>query len=164
MFSFHSFCFLLTPSIFIRADSVSCAMCKKISHLGCLDPPLHVKPKNGYSWVCATCSKQHTDQVEEYMATGIKTKVASKPTLQPKQKAGVKLMGKGKGREGTFNILPFSLPVTNEPLLQRIVTYTPHRKEMRTMNGWPYRYFGVNTDTFSILGKSASFDGDSFPL
>lgn len=70
-------------------DSVICAMCKHIFHLSCLDPPLAQKPRVGYSWACAPCSKAHDEEVETYMETGI---------APPKKVVEVKGKGKGKGK------------------------------------------------------------------
>lgn len=64
-------------------------MCKHIFHLSCLDPPLAQKPRVGYSWACAPCSKAHDEEVESYMETGI---------APPKKLVDVKGKGKGKAK------------------------------------------------------------------
>ncbi|KAI5475580.1 PHD finger and BAH domain protein (Snt2) [Pseudohyphozyma bogoriensis] len=53
-------------------ESITCAHCRHIFHLRCLDPPLSQKPKSGYSWVCAPCSKAHEEEVEEFMEKGVR--------------------------------------------------------------------------------------------
>lgn len=69
-------------------------MCKCVFHLYCLDPPLAQRPKTGYSWSCAPCSKAHEDEVEAYMETGISPvkKISDTVAVPGNSRA------KGKGR------------------------------------------------------------------
>ncbi|KAK4051246.1 putative PHD type zinc finger protein with BAH domain-containing protein [Microbotryomycetes sp. JL201] len=53
-----------------HADSVKCARCARVFHLGCVDPPMAQKPKSGYAWSCAPCSKAHADEVDAYAEAG----------------------------------------------------------------------------------------------
>lgn len=104
-------------------------MCKHVYHLACLDPPLSIKPRMGYSWACAPCSKKHHEEVEKYQETGIKTKLGNT------EKTFLTKAAKGKARE---------------------VVLSTQGSSMKLTNGWPYRYFGVNTEQDSILGEISS--------
>lgn len=53
-----------------RPESVACARCSRVFHLTCVDPPLAAKPKAGYGWSCAPCSKAHDEEVEGYLEQG----------------------------------------------------------------------------------------------
>jgi len=53
-----------------RPESVACARCARVFHLTCVDPPLAAKPKAGYGWSCAPCSKAHDEEVEGYAEQG----------------------------------------------------------------------------------------------
>lgn len=52
-------------------ESVACARCARVFHLSCVDPPLAAKPKAGYGWSCAPCSKAHDEEVEGYLEAGM---------------------------------------------------------------------------------------------
>lgn len=68
-------------------------------HLGCVDPPLAQKPKSGYAWSCAPCSKAHDEEVEVYAETGrapLKKFAKPKEVVVPAVEA-VEEKGKGKG-------------------------------------------------------------------
>ncbi|KPV75349.1 uncharacterized protein RHOBADRAFT_14417, partial [Rhodotorula graminis WP1] len=53
-----------------KPESVACARCARVFHLTCVDPPLAAKPKAGYGWSCAPCSKAHDEEVEGYAEQG----------------------------------------------------------------------------------------------
>ncbi|KAL8280660.1 hypothetical protein RQP46_006983 [Phenoliferia psychrophenolica] len=111
-----------------NAESVTCDRCKSVWHLSCLDPPLAQKPKVGYSWSCAPCSKAHDEEVEAYMETGIApVKKADLTAGKAKGKGKEKeKLDKGKGKE-----------------------VVPGR--VRLTNGWPFRYYGMHTEPYSVL-------------
>ena len=78
-------------------ESVTCARCSRVFHLTCVDPPLAMKPKAGYAWSCAPCSKAHEDQVESFIVKGVA------PSKNPSDKRVVVPVveaaeGKGKAR------------------------------------------------------------------
>ncbi|OLY81093.1 Lid2 complex component snt2 [Smittium mucronatum] len=39
------------------ANSMTCSICNKPTHMACLDPPIIKKPSKGYAWQCAPCLK-----------------------------------------------------------------------------------------------------------
>jgi hypothetical protein len=98
----------MLPSCYHSPESVTCAHCQHVFHLSCLDPPLSQKPKIGYSWACAPCSKAYDDQVEFYMETGIAPagKGTGSATLNGKGKGKEVLPGKGKGKDKEGKSLP----------------------------------------------------------
>lgn len=108
-------------------ESITCAHCQKVFHLTCLDPPLFQKPRTGYSFSCAPCAKAHDEEVEEYMRTGIPpVKKAAAEGNGPKSKTG-----KGKKKEVLDDAGTISYG--------------------KTTNGWPFRYFGMHTEAYSVL-------------
>ena len=67
-----------------------------------MDPPLAQKPKIGYSWSCAPCSKAHDEEVENYMETGVAPVKKVDPKLAKGKAKGKEKekIDKGKGKEG----------------------------------------------------------------
>lgn len=110
-----SLCIKLTDSSH-SAESVSCARCANVYHLNCVDPPLAAKPKAGYGWSCAPCSRAHDEEVETWAETGLPPpvrKAAAEAVSKVKTvaPAGTSQMlhasKKGKAREGAFTSREF---------------------------------------------------------
>ncbi|ORY92456.1 hypothetical protein BCR35DRAFT_297872 [Leucosporidium creatinivorum] len=119
-------------------ESVTCARCTNVFHLGCVDPPLSHKPKAGYAWSCAPCSKAHEEEVEVYMETGrapLKKLAPGKDVVVPVAIEAAKEKGKGKGKAN--DITP------PEPNVDS--------RKWRTTHGWPFRYFGMHTKAENVL-------------
>ncbi|KAK4700557.1 hypothetical protein P7C70_g5687, partial [Phenoliferia sp. Uapishka_3] len=115
-------------------ESVTCARCRSVFHLDCLDPPLAQKPKIGYSWSCAPCSKAHDEEVETYMETGI---APTKKVLPDQQKGKDK--GKGKEKE------------TSKEKANKGKGKEVDSGRIRSTHGWPFRYFGMHSDAYAVL-------------
>ncbi|GAA5970836.1 hypothetical protein JCM11641_004472 [Rhodosporidiobolus odoratus] len=122
-------------------ESVTCARCARVFHLNCLDPPLAAKPKAGYAWSCAPCTLAHDEEVEGYAETGFGPPPVRKAAegfnrvhgmYDPKAPQVLSQKGKGKARE-------VEAGVRTDP------------REWHTMNGWPFRYFGMHTNAYSVL-------------
>jgi len=64
-----------------RPESVTCLRCEKVFHLTCLDPPLPAKPKAGYAWSCAPCTRAHEEELEDSLNG--KGKAAGKAGVAP---------------------------------------------------------------------------------
>ncbi|CDK26454.1 unnamed protein product [Kuraishia capsulata CBS 1993] len=47
------------------ADSIDCHKCGKYYHMLCLDPPIFSKPKRGFGWYCAKCSRDLEIELHE---------------------------------------------------------------------------------------------------
>lgn len=130
-------------------------------HLSCLDPPLTQKPKTGYSWSCAPCSKAHEDEVEEYTESGtaITKKIAGDALKKSRGKgsdgkgAGNGALDKGKGKEGMPD-LDTSLSISHRLILPCSVSPADSVTGLRLTNQWPMRYFGMHTEAYSVLGES----------
>ncbi|BGP15912.1 putative PHD type zinc finger protein with BAH domain-containing protein [Rhodosporidiobolus nylandii] len=122
-------------------ESVTCARCARVFHLNCLDPPLAAKPKAGYGWSCAPCSKAHDEEVEGALEGGFGPppirKAAESSNRQfgmydPKAPQMLSQKQKGKARE--------------------VDTYArTNPRDWHMMNGWPFRYFGMHTNAYSVL-------------
>lgn len=82
-------------------ESVTCARCNRVFHLTCLDPPLPQKPKAGYSWSCAPCSKAHEDMVDGHLDI-VKASTGKRMVEKGKQASAPNSKDKGKEREGEF--------------------------------------------------------------
>ncbi|GAA5923198.1 hypothetical protein JCM1841_005926 [Sporobolomyces salmonicolor] len=121
-------------------ESVTCARCTRVFHLTCLDPPLLAKPKAGYGWSCAPCSKAHDEEVEGYMETGVgpppvrKAAEAPAKSTMPAASAGGAGGSKGKGKARA---------------VQSQANTDPH--DWRMTHGWPFRYFGMHTNAYGVL-------------
>ncbi|CDR48211.1 RHTO0S16e03642g1_1 [Rhodotorula toruloides] len=124
-----------------NAESVSCARCANVYHLNCVDPPLAAKPKAGYGWSCAPCSRAHDEEVETWAETGLPPPVRKaaieaaarvKTVAPPGTSQMLHASKKGKAREVGPGVRP-----------------DPH--DWRMTNGWPYRYFGMHTNAYQIL-------------
>ncbi|GAA5981852.1 hypothetical protein JCM10908_004638 [Rhodotorula pacifica] len=121
------------------ADSVTCARCSKVFHLGCVDPPLAAKPKAGYGWSCAPCNKAYEDEVEEFAESGFRP---GPPARKPGGVSGyitapggsqmLHASKKGKARE----VAPTA-------------RVDPH--DWRMTNGWPFRYFGMHAHAYNVM-------------
>ncbi|GAA5870279.1 hypothetical protein JCM3774_004631 [Rhodotorula dairenensis] len=122
------------------ADSVTCARCSKVFHLGCVDPPLAAKPKAGYGWSCAPCNKAYEEEVEEFAESGFRPgpparKPAVPGTHTPGSAGGSQMLHaskKGKARE-----------------VGPGVRVDPH--DWRMTNGWPFRYFGMHAHAYNVM-------------
>ncbi|GAA5860030.1 hypothetical protein JCM1840_001847 [Sporobolomyces johnsonii] len=121
-------------------ESVTCARCSRVFHLTCLDPPLPAKPKAGYGWSCAPCSKAHEEEVEGYMETGVGPppvrKAAEGPAKSATPAASASGAGGSKGKGKAREVQPQANP-------------DPH--DWRMTHGWPFRYFGMHTNAYGVL-------------
>ncbi|GJN89120.1 hypothetical protein Rhopal_002094-T1 [Rhodotorula paludigena] len=108
-------------------ESVACARCARVFHLSCVDPPLAAKPKAGYGWSCAPCSKAHDEEVEGYLEAGMGPPPGGSPGPQM-----LHASKKGKARQVDAQVRP-----------------DPH--DWRMTQGWPFRYFGMHTNAYNVL-------------
>ncbi|GAA5928195.1 uncharacterized protein JCM15063_003815 [Sporobolomyces koalae] len=68
-------------------ESVTCLRCQKVFHLTCLDPPLSHKPKAGYAWSCAPCTKAYEEEAEQQAKMDYSNaKLHAKTTFKGKKK------------------------------------------------------------------------------
>ncbi|GAA6027490.1 hypothetical protein JCM8097_007887 [Rhodosporidiobolus ruineniae] len=128
-------------------ESVTCARCASVFHLNCLDPPLPAKPKAGYGWSCAPCSKAYDEQVESYAEAGLGPPPIRKASetvarvqlgnYDPKAPQMLSQKGKGKARE-------VDASVRSDP------------RDWHMTNGWPFRYFGMHASAYNILDPHES--------
>ncbi|GAA6058119.1 hypothetical protein JCM3770_005947 [Rhodotorula araucariae] len=125
-----------------KPESVACARCSRVFHLTCVDPPLAAKPKAGYGWSCAPCSKAHDEEVEGYLEAGFGPPPVRKAAVGVEGPPGKALAAagsqmlhankKGKARQVDANSRP-----------------DPH--DWRMTNGWPFRYFGMHSNAYNVL-------------
>lgn len=62
-----------------------------------------MKPKTGYSWACATCSKEHDEEVDNYTETGAAPRRrlnGANASAKAAKAAKAVVPSKGKEREG----------------------------------------------------------------
>lgn len=119
------------------ADSVTCARCSKVFHLGCVDPPLAAKPKAGYGWSCAPCNKAYEEEIEEAAESGFRPG-------PPARKAGIAGGGSGNGTASPYGGSQM-LHASKKGKTREVgadVRTDPHDWHMT--NGWPFRYFGTS--------------------
>ncbi|SGZ28370.1 BQ5605_C027g10323 [Microbotryum silenes-dioicae] len=155
------------------SDSVICARCAKVFHLGCVDPPLAQKPKAGWAWACAPCARAHQVEVDAYMETGIAPtrhaaiapkphksngKGSSAPDSSSKDalKNGTKL-ATAKGSECSAESAASAQDrgKGKEVDLGKRGPYAKSR-QWRMLNGWPFRYYGMHTPSNSVLDRHDS--------
>lgn len=115
------------------ADSVTCALCSRAYHFACLNPPLTRKPERGYTWACAPCSKQRQDEIEDSLSKGLDATPASASG------SGRTLRDKGKKKE--------------TPTTTVIQSGSEAGGTLRTVDGWPFRYYGQYTDPATVLDE-----------
>ncbi|MBW0464356.1 hypothetical protein O181_004071 [Austropuccinia psidii MF-1] len=123
------------------ADSVTCALCNGAYHFACLNPPLSRKPERGYRWACAPCSKKRQESIED-QNLAIAKAATEQMALSTTNSSGVpgngrSLRDKGKKKEVTVSSL---VQPGNGP-----------DGVLRTVDGWPFRYYGQYTDPASVL-------------
>ncbi|KAM0787505.1 hypothetical protein ACM66B_003577 [Microbotryomycetes sp. NB124-2] len=116
-----------------HADSVKCARCARVFHLGCVDPPMAQKPKNGYAWTCAPCSKAHADEVDAYAEAGVTLNKPAPSTKSSKTKKSAPAASSSKRRAN-------QAPAVNAD-----------SRKWRMTNGWPFRYYGMHTDNNNVM-------------
>ncbi|KWU46247.1 hypothetical protein RHOSPDRAFT_28511 [Rhodotorula sp. JG-1b] len=116
------------------ADSVACARCSKVFHLGCVDPPLAAKPKAGYGWSCAPCNKAYEEEVEEFAESGFR------PGPPARKPAGGTAAAAASGGGGGSQMLHASKKGKAREVGPG-VRVDPH--DWRMTNGFPFRYFGT---------------------
>jgi len=132
------------------ADSVTCALCGGAYHFTCLNPPLIRKPDRGhrwargYQWACAPCSKKRQESIEDQALAltkesadeSVVATTSSGPAAAP---SGRSLRDKGKKKEPMVTAL---VQPGNGP-----------DGVLRTVDGWPFRYYGRHTEPTSVLGQ-----------
>lgn len=116
-------------------NSVSCEICSKHFHLQCLNPPLPAKPKKGFGFTCAPCFHRQEQEYEEYLE--------GKRDTPPTTAKSSKSKGKAKAVPGSTATTPIT-PATQAP------------GQMRLLNGWPWRYYGVHTLPEDVLDPHES--------
>ncbi|GAA6018993.1 hypothetical protein JCM8202_000634 [Rhodotorula sphaerocarpa] len=126
------------------ADSVTCARCSKVFHLGCVDPPLAAKPKAGYGWSCAPCNKAYEEEIEEAAECGFRPG-------PPARKAGIAGGGSGNGTASPYGGSQM-LHASKKGKAREVgadVRTDPHDWHMT--NGWPFRYFGMHAHAYNVM-------------
>ncbi|EFP93477.2 uncharacterized protein PGTG_19389 [Puccinia graminis f. sp. tritici CRL 75-36-700-3] len=142
--------FYIQPSIvtLLVADSVTCALCGGAYHFACLNPPLIRKPDRGhrwargYQWACAPCSKKRQESIEDQALALTKesteeSAVATSSSGPAAAASGRSLRDKGKKKEPMVTAL---VQPGNGP-----------DGVLRTVDGWPFRYYGRFTEPASVL-------------
>ncbi|KAA1121526.1 putative PHD type zinc finger protein with BAH domain-containing protein [Puccinia graminis f. sp. tritici] len=130
------------------ADSVTCALCGGAYHFACLNPPLIRKPDRGhrwargYQWACAPCSKKRQESIEDQALALTKesteeSAVATSSSGPAAAASGRSLRDKGKKKEPMVTAL---VQPGNGP-----------DGVLRTVDGWPFRYYGRFTEPASVL-------------
>ncbi|KAI7965228.1 hypothetical protein MJO29_003326, partial [Puccinia striiformis f. sp. tritici] len=130
------------------SDSVTCALCGGAYHFTCLNPPLLRKPDRGhrwargYQWACAPCSKKRQESIEDQALALAKeaaeeSAVATTTSGPAATTTGRSLRDKGKKKEPMVTAL---VQPGNGP-----------DGVLRTVDGWPFRYYGRYTDPASVL-------------
>lgn len=129
-------------------DSVTCALCNAAYHFTCLNPPLFRKPERGhrwargYQWACAPCSKKRQESIEE-QALSI-AKAATEESAATSTSNGI-----GGGTSGR------SLRDKGKKKEVSVTAHVPAGNGsdgvLRTLNGWPFRYYGQYTEPASVL-------------
>ncbi|WAR53171.1 hypothetical protein PtB15_2B602 [Puccinia triticina] len=129
------------------ADSVTCALCGGAYHFTCLNPPLIRKPDRGhrwargYQWACAPCSKKRQESIEEQALALTKEPADESAVTSSSGPAaatgGRSLRDKGKKKEPLVTAL---VQPGNGP-----------DGVLRTVDGWPFRYYGRYTEPTSVL-------------
>lgn len=120
-----------------------------------------MKPRAGYAWSCAPCSKAHEDQVESFIVKGVA------PNKNPSEKAVIVPVveaaeGKGKSRakgaplcqgRGTIQMDARTHNAAFMTASEKPPDPNPDSKKWRTTNNWPFRYFGMHTKAETVLGQ-----------
>ncbi|PLW23791.1 hypothetical protein PCASD_08759, partial [Puccinia coronata f. sp. avenae] len=130
------------------SDSVTCALCGDAYHFTCLNPPLIRKPDRGhrwargYQWACAPCSKKRHESIEDQALALTKesaeeSAVATSNGAPAAAPSGRSLRDKGKKKEPMVTAL---VQPGNGP-----------DGVLRTVDGWPFRYYGRYTEPTSVL-------------
>ncbi|AOA62410.1 E3 ubiquitin-protein ligase [Komagataella phaffii CBS 7435] len=117
-------------------DSVHCLNCEKYYHMLCLDPPILSKPKRGFGWYCAKCSRDMEVELSERRGKLLEDSVDDDKDdeVEDDEKNEVE-------RQST----PSSLPHYEEAAIQFLENDSTHSlEERRKLEEWPYRYLGVH--------------------
>ncbi|KAF7722357.1 putative PHD type zinc finger protein with BAH domain-containing protein [Apophysomyces ossiformis] len=141
------------------ASSVKCAACQKSFHMSCLNPPLVRKPSKGFAWQCAFCSRK--EMLEE--PNPVQNLVSNSPPMStPPATNGTNDIGSARsikrqtrnatrGQVQKVPTTPAATLKTTEVKLKISQKSNTAQREIRTTNMWPFRYFGINTNTMDIL-------------
>ncbi|GAA6010718.1 hypothetical protein JCM11491_002912 [Sporobolomyces phaffii] len=143
-------------------ESVTCLRCQKVFHLTCLDPPLPAKPKAGYAWSCAPCTKAHEDELEDALAG--KGNAAGKAGVAPPMRKAAE--GARSITMAQYNAAKDTSAATSEAGVPSLPSTTSSKKgkgkqarmlgnpdphAWNTTNGWPFRYFGMHVNAYGVL-------------
>lgn len=156
---------------------MTCALCSRAYHFACLNPPLTRKPERGYTWACAPCSKQRQDKIEDNLFKGLEAPAASGSGSgcgSSYGSSGRTLRDKGKKKEGLFTLIHllklakpppsffnpadpfFFVEYRVAPVTAVVHTGPEASSSLRTVDGWPFRYYGQYTEPASVLGQCHS--------
>ncbi|KAG0177656.1 putative PHD type zinc finger protein with BAH domain-containing protein [Apophysomyces sp. BC1021] len=141
------------------ASSVKCAACQKSFHMSCLNPPLVRKPSKGFAWQCAFCSRKEILEEHHPVANSVSQSpvVSSVPSIIVANPVGSGRTVKRQTRNTTRSqvqkplMTPAAALKTTEVKLKISQKSNTAQREIRTTNMWPFRYFGINTNTMDIL-------------
>ncbi|GAA5910796.1 uncharacterized protein JCM6883_000321 [Sporobolomyces salmoneus] len=147
-------------------ESVTCLRCQKVFHLTCLDPPLPAKPKAGYAWSCAPCTKAHEEELEDSLNG--KGKAAGKAGIAPPMRKAaegarsITMAQYGSSKESSLvnigengSVSSASTPTTmgkgKGKGKQARLLGNPDPHDWKTTHGWPFRYFGMHVNAYGVL-------------
>ncbi|GAA5966106.1 hypothetical protein JCM3765_002607 [Sporobolomyces pararoseus] len=139
-------------------ESVTCLRCQKVYHLTCLDPPLPAKPKAGYAWSCAPCTKAHEEELEDSLNG--KGKAAGKAGVAPPMRKAAEgarsiTMAQYNVAKDQSSASSSTLPLENgkgkgkAKQAKLLGNADPH--DWKTTNSWPFRYFGMHVNAYGVL-------------
>ncbi|CAH7690101.1 hypothetical protein PPACK8108_LOCUS25343 [Phakopsora pachyrhizi] len=124
------------------SDSVTCDLCNGAYHFACLNPPLIRKPERGYRWACAPCSKKRQESLDDHtiaLSKALSDQCGSSTVITGLTPGGGgrALRDKGKKKEA--------------PVTTLVQSGTGSNGVLRTVDGWPFRYYGQYTQPTTVL-------------
>ncbi|KAI8889514.1 BAH-domain-containing protein [Backusella circina FSU 941] len=152
---------------------VTCSACQKNYHLSCVNPPLTKRPSKGFAWQCAFCTRNvilGEDNNASSSSTGATAAAAAAPA--PARSANT-IIGdvsketiiKHDRQRTTRSQAPkpkvaerkeksIKLKVTPKPTAEASSSRSKRPKGEVMTEMWPFRYYGVNSDSQRILDNN----------
>ncbi|VEU22315.1 DEKNAAC103392 [Brettanomyces naardenensis] len=137
------------------SDSIQCFQCGKTYHLMCLDPPILTKPKRGFAWYCAACTREMEDELDAKRGDMLRSSLQSQILADMEREKEEIMEDEEKGKvkaevkeEQELNIPSHTIkaaPKYEQLAIKFLENDTGLTQiERRKKEEWPWRYLGVH--------------------
>ncbi|KAJ1909648.1 putative PHD type zinc finger protein with BAH domain-containing protein, partial [Tieghemiomyces parasiticus] len=147
------------------SESMRCEMCRHYYHMGCLDPPLAVKPGKGYAWQCVSCLKQLALARQPPTEDGGRLRTRNTPQPKPSSSGAGAAVATGDPPVEHSAASTTSTPVTShlpDPLSPSphpvaddgfgvAVDCLPPGPPVKAAGQWPFRYLGIHANLQDVI-------------